>query len=465
MRERGSWQASGELINDNGTSLSVTVGIEFQWVPAGMGRVITITANMPHDLPNPPFSGWSFHGLTDHHEPVKAEQMYLAKESIRFNEGEINAILTFSAGEMWIGGREPSLKAVVGYIPDLIISHDAISTVGSSRLLDHTILDLETDAGYYRIVLRSFPEFIGRKSREAVRDNFTVTLEVTRIDCLGMGIEDALSILDAVTGLIGFAAGGDRPWILIEATRTDGGMYTHFRDLTYPVGSAFQVIDVDGYHRLANFLRKALPVYNSWSNDVKKRFRTLWDSIHFASSRLAFPSPFLILGAALEEFMAEEMPDLSNHFIDKSGRESLAPSFEDWANHYVVPLLDKDDVQAFKESLNDKLAGAVSRTLRTRIELLLRSVGMQYPKTWVGEFVKRRNCAAHRVYQFEIDDPPRFLRMLALVQRYCLIRLNYTGEMVVWSVSPPILGDLSEDGLISGGKIGEEAEPEKGTSG
>ncbi|HBU68807.1 MAG TPA: hypothetical protein DEE98_00310 [Elusimicrobia bacterium] len=103
-----------------------------------------------------------------------------------------------------------------------------------------------------------------------------------------------------------------------------------------------------------------------------------------------------------------------------------------------MPALSLRDSKEFSgTSCKQKLAGLLQRTLRSRITSLLNNHSINFDPVWIGEFVKKRNHAAHGNYSYESKDYMILARMISLLDIVIMKELGYKGEYIDWSKSPP----------------------------
>jgi len=160
--------------------------------------------------------------------------------------------------------------------------------------------------------------------------------------------------------------------------------------------------------------------------------------IHLSTLHLVFPAPFVTLGSIIEEFSNLELEEKITHFVGKADRRALLPKFKAFIEEDVMGLLDESDKIYFEESeLKQKLSGLLGRTLRSRIISLLDSFEIEYEEDLVGQFVKKRNAAAHGTYEYTAGDYQIFSTMAALLERIALMKIQYKGQFLDWSTSPP----------------------------
>lgn len=150
------------------------------------------------------------------------------------------------------------------------------------------------------------------------------------------------------------------------------------------------------------------------------------------------------MGSCIEDFVQYAVTEKDTHYIDTTERRKIDPSFAIWVKENIVPLLNDIDKADFNDSgMKQKLSALIQRNLRSRINKLLETYNIEYDQSWVSEFVKKRNSAAHGSYTFEKDDYLIWSRMVSLLERVILKEFNYKGDFIDWSVSPPITKEFS----------------------
>lgn len=245
--------------------------------------------------------------------------------------------------------------------------------------------------------------------------------------------------MNLVSELISFASGDSVNWIHAVGFGGDSAKYHILRNIDYcDFRPHRELISIDFPKMLTSFIKQTFGTYLEFNELKRENFVKLLSGLHIASKRLTFPSPFISLGSSIEDYVNYVLPELESHYISKSQRKNINASFDKWVLDNIIPLLeDQDRIDFMPDNLKQKLSALVQRNLRSRINNLLNHFGINYDQNWVGDFVKKRNQAAHGTYVFHINDYIIWTQMASLIEVLMLTELNYNGQYLDWSTSPP----------------------------
>lgn len=272
--------------------------------------------------------------------------------------------------------------------------------------------------------------------QDTARARFTARMELY---ANSTGIDWSLGVkyVDPLLKLLGIVRGYERPWLVCHGINEKKIEWVVIRDVGFEdTKSIFKIIPCDRPNILRFYLERSLPRFLSLTAHQRKTFHKLFDAMRISCSHLFFPLPFVILGLGIEDFVLNLLPERASSLITKSERKALRAPFKNWLEKYINPLLSAEEAKTFLDNSNQKLSHVVGRTLRERIYNLLSSVSMKYDSSWVSEYVKRRNAAAHGNYSYKNPDYLRFSRMVSLIHRFILRQFNYRGKYIDWSVFP-----------------------------
>jgi len=393
-------------------------------------------ATMDRDLP---FYPWTLDGdLTDGRK-ISAKGLSLTSVAEGFNKKDVYRTLELSFTELEIGQMD-EFSLVEFYIPNLTIGFDNFSRRQGTAVRNTSTLELEIDGSDYYI------EFVGidytgnlEKEDDDSSDKLTVKLCVKK-KIGDVSFNESKDLVEKILDLCSIAYGDRVAWAYAIGFNDQVEKYRIIKDVPFCKLNPFrQLIRVEYPRMLSNYIATCFPSYSSLTNQQRKILNKLVDGLHFSAGRLNFPAPFTSLGSSIEDFASGVLADTDSHYVGKQERRQLLLTFSDWVEQQVIPLLNnQDDISDFDESgKKQKLSGMMQRNLRSRITNLLNHFSIQFEIDWVGSFVKKRNSAAHGTYQYSDGDYDIWSRMAALLEKCILKQVNYTGEYLDWSSSPP----------------------------
>lgn len=251
--------------------------------------------------------------------------------------------------------------------------------------------------------------------------------------------EEAKEVVELFLELSTVAYGGRVTWATCSGIANEEISLRIFRSVPFaPLSPFHQLIRVEHPFYLSKFIKDSFPMYSNLNEEERINFMKLVEGIHFSLFRLTFPAPFVILGSVIEEFSNSELEEKLTHFVNKANRRALFPKFKSFIDENVIEIIDESDRSYFEDGeLKQKLSALLQKNLRARILSLLASFQVEYELEWVRQFVKKRNEATHGTYKFAAEDYSIFSKMVALLERVVLTKLQYKGEYLDWSASPP----------------------------
>ncbi len=454
--EHASWVVEGTLRHGSEVFPNLRGHLEFNWSPC-RARNKTIFLELVFHYSRSrktPFGGWRFSGSTEDGLPIRVTRMHCVAERIGFMADSGNCCRTgFSGGELIIGRKRPA-ESLRFYFPDLAFSFlDAKST--STRLSrNHTAFDSLSDPfSDIRVDCRSASDLVGGTGTdaEASDDCPTMVVTVRKKEQARISYSQVEELVRALEQSMGLATGLARHWVLCEGIKHGAPVFAHYRDAVHATGSKFPLVDPADPNDVKHLISQALWFLLQSGPKTSKAVIGLIRGLQLSSRQLSFPDSFLGLGAALEEFIAKEMHSPREHILGKTERDAAFMSFEQWASENLFPRIpDGGDSEALRKDLKRKFNIMLEGSLRKRVCALLDSMSLPFDEAWVADFVSTRNQAAHEGYSPTRRSRARiYLRMLALVHRYVLVRIGYVGGLVDWAISPPGGATISADGSVT----------------
>lgn len=404
-------------------------------------------------LSNDQFDGYSFTGTTADGRPILVTDAFHVRTTIRLSSHRASEYEQFSPNRVLIGDERP-VDELRYYFPDVMIGFRDFERLGNSCIRNHTRFSVQTrDHLAIGIELRPAPDLAGKpvKSKKDARKHFTVAAIISACDSGAIPLAKADEIARSLEHAIGFAVGQMRPWVICEGLRAGSTVSRRYRDVAYNTGNRFAVVRPENPWDAEAMIKRGMEFFLECKPKAIEQVARLTSGLQIASSHLVFPMPFILLASALESSIAgDEEGCPAAHIVDRHQRKSILPSFKEWLEREVIPLISNNDHIAYlRTNAAQKLNSVVAATLADRICAMLDSVRLPYDRNWVNEFVKKRNSAAHDDCRFSPNDMMTYFRMLSLVHRYVLIQMSYTGRMIDWSVSPPEDAVLTHDGFVA----------------
>ncbi|MFE4047132.1 hypothetical protein [Priestia sp. YIM B13490] len=387
-----------------------------------------------------PFFPWVFEGTSRKGIVIKANGMALTKHGYSTNEqGQLTNKFSFSILEIIVGDAS-GFDYVEFLIPNFLIGFDILVKQGDKQIRNMTSFTLEYNEIAYSLELIGVNNPIAKKN-EIISNNkdlVTVQLKVKRANGR-IDYEEAKEVVELVLELCTVAYGGRVSWGTCFGILDENKSFQIFRDVPFaPLKPSRQLMPVNLYHVLSGLIINCFPLYSKLDNEQRLNFMKLIEGIHLSTLQLVFPAPFVNLGSIIEEFTNLELEEKITHFVGKTDRRALLPKFKAFIEEDVMGLLDESDKIYFEEGeLKQKLSGLLGRTLRSRIISLMDSFELEYEEDLVGQFVKKRNAAAHGTYKYTTGDYQIFSTMAALLERIALMKIQYKGQFLDWSTSPP----------------------------
>jgi hypothetical protein len=387
-----------------------------------------------------PFSPWEFEGVSDNGEKIRVSNMALTKRNENFNQQSIYVQFGFHISELFIGNIDEECEHIQFLIPNFLIGFDRISTHGGRNKRNITNLDLKYKDASYSIEMIGLNDF-ATNEKEIIKnyeDIVTVQMNVRR-ENEKIRYNDAKEVVELILELCTIAYGGRVSWTTCIAISSEESIFRILRDVPLaPLKPFHQLIRVSYPGYFSYFIRSGFPSYSELNKEERLSLMKLVEGIHFSVLRLTFPAPFVILGSVIEEFSYSELEENLTYFINKSSRRELFPKFKAFVDENIIEMIDESEKSFFEEGeLKQKLSGLLQKNLRARIVSLLDFFQVEYDMEWVRQFVKKRNESAHGTYQFAVEDYLVFTRMVALLEKVILTKIQYKGEFLDWSIIPP----------------------------
>lgn len=432
---------------------SITADFTFKWDKQNFSRMprlqifaVSKDCDLIYHLTNLPFFPWDFKGETNDGRVFTANGLALSSRGEKIDKGIDEISLGFNCNLLQIGNQDNTFDYFEFYFPNVFIAFDEFEKVGKVSTLNISNIYLEYNGCNYNLTFSGLNEIVTKKKSiiENGEDILTVKITIRKLsnDLL---FNEAKEVLEIISDLMGFVYGDPVNWILGIAYKHNKEVFSQLRDVNFPSLHTFRkLIPVDSPRHLTSYLSQSFVIYATLNEEKRKAIRRFNGGLHFSSERLVFPAPFTTLGSCIEDFVQYAVTEKDTHYIDTTERRKIDPSFAIWVKENIVPLLNDIDKADFNDSgMKQKLSALIQRNLRSRINKLLETYNIEYDQSWVSEFVKKRNSAAHGSYTFEKDDYLIWSRMVSLLERVILKEFNYKGDFIDWSVSPPITKEFS----------------------
>ncbi|KRF22526.1 hypothetical protein [Paenibacillus sp. Soil787] len=421
----------------------------FDWSPKALSRrsllqieaVKNETNIFQENFMTLPNHSWELITKTKDNRQFIAQNLFL--KSVSESEDKNGISYIFGCSSIEIGDRNEQFEYIEFYFPNVFIGFDEFEKKGSFNFLNKSNLTLEYNDTYTLTFSGLNETSIHEKKKEIIskgNDISTLKVIVQKASSNHIYFSEANKVIELVSDLMSFVYDGPVSWIHAIAYQHNEEVFNYFRDVKYPrLGTFRKLIRFEFPYILTSYISKAFTEYKSFSEEKQKAIRTFINGLHFSSERLVFPAPFTSLGSSIEDYIERSIPETESRYISKPVRKKMIdPSFELWVREHILPLLNEVDREDFSESnLKQKTNALLQRNLKSRIINLLHHHDIIFDQNWVTDFVKKRNDAAHGAYIHEKDDFLKWTRMAALLEKIILKQLNYTGEYIDWSESPP----------------------------
>lgn len=390
---------------------------------------------------NLPSFHWTLEGIDALGRLVLVKEMSLLTTSFQMDKGGFNYELGFTFRELIIGSDQ-KFNRMDYFIPNLVIGFDESIKRMTRHTLSITKLSLELDGNKYFISFRGYEILTKDKKKLIAKGNNNITTKITiekENDLISF--VDARTVIDMILVLISLAYGDRVTWFCGKGYKGKSEVFKYFHDDDPTSLKPFRkLIRIDFPQKLSNLIKVCFPVYASLKIVERKNIDVLIEGILFSAKRLHFPIPFIILSTVIEKYAEDTLSDKNIHYINKTKRKALLPSFKKWIDENVVPLLEDTDLSDFGcEEIKQKLSAVVQRNLQTRIIKVFEYLDVDYELEDIKKFVRKRNAAAHGGYVYDIEDYLIWTKIMAYLEIGILKKINYSGEYADWSISPPVL--------------------------
>lgn len=466
--EYGLWNAEGELADESGLSFKVHAEITYHWAsPSDTDQVIHIlvqrvTGSMVSRIKS---GAWAFRGNSSDGLQVSAHGLHVTRVSIR--AGELGPLYDswFSAERLMAGTEEP-VEHLQYHLPALALRFlESEESEGKPPMAYTELSTFGTSYDGFTVTLRPAPELNGKPVEHLAEawGHLSVVAVVSRTHDVQLVIPSQVErLMASVDCAIGFATGLNRPWAVCEGYSAGTKRFRLVRRTAYVTGSSLPIVRPHNPFHLTPLLQRALTFFLKCNSSEFEDLRMFIWSVQYASAHLAFPIPFLLLGAALEEFIAAEIGGSRGSVISRDQAREIMPEFEEWIAVNVLPYISPDVSQyEFRDAIPNKFGALIQRSLANRIHALLQSACLPYDKDWVRDFVRKRDSAAHGTYEPGASlavDATIYLRMVSLAHRYLLVRMGYVGPIIDWAEYPQSdTSKIAERGLVVREKFDEES--------
>lgn len=386
-----------------------------------------------------PFYPWTIDGKITDGRKLSAKGLSLIFKGEGFYKEDAYKTLKFSVAELEIGEND-EYSLVEFHIPNLINGFDKFSKKEGTAIRNNSSLELEVDGSNWliEIVRVDYSEDL-ETDDDNTSDKITVKLCIKK-KIGNVSFNNSKDVVEKILDLCSIAYGARVTWAFAIGFSNHLEKYRIIRDVPFCKLNPFrQLIRVKYPGRLSNYILTSFSGYSTLTEQQRRTLNKLIDGIHFSADRLNFPAPFNSLGSSIEDFAYGILADLDSHYVGKQERRQLLLTFNDWVEQQVIPQLNnQEDISDFDEGgKKQKLSGIMQRNLRSRITNLLNHFGIQFETDLVRSFVQKRNAAAHGTYQFADGDYDIWSRMASLLEKCILKEVNYKGEYLDWSSSPP----------------------------
>lgn len=389
-------------------------------------------------LYNLPFYPWTLEGKTSQGENVSAYGMALVTRGESIDK-DIKINLGFNYNELMIGNQTNYTK-VEYFIPNMIIGFDYGVEENRQFVRNKSTFELTFRDKVYLIEIKGMNEIVtrGREIRMNNEELITVRITITKKGEI-ITYDESKELISHVLDLCTIAYGDRVNWSHAYGYNEDKLDFKVIRNVQFCKFNPFrQLLRVSHPYVLSQFIKNSFHLYSSFSDEKRLSLRKLIEGIRFSDKRLIFPAPFVNLGSTIEEYAGQALQDNVSHYVSKSIRRNLAPTFQKWLEANVFLHLNQEDQGDFDESgLKQKLSQILTRNLRSRITNLLESYGIEYENEWIGSFVKKRNSGSHGTYLFSSEDFLIWSRMATYLEQIIFEELKYKGEYLDWTTSPP----------------------------
>lgn len=399
-------------------------------------------SSVKQSLSELPFSPWHFEGETSNGRKIIVENMAMTQKNEKINGTSINVQLGFSISELTVGNQQ-SFDRIVYSIPNFLIGFDQYSNQQGNIICDNTNFTLEYKGVEYCFQLKAINNSASATHQKQIiekdKDIVTVHMTINRVN-EKINYEEAIEVVNIILDLCTIANGGRVSWTTCYGIEKEKEILRTLRDVPFSHLKPFRtLIRISHPEYLSSYIKSTFPSYSSLGEEERFSYMKLIEGIHFSALRLNFPAPFVILGSVIEDFTNSVLAENATSFINKADRRALFPDFQRFIEKNVLNLIEENDKTFFEEKeLKQKLSGLMQKNLRARILTLLTTFQVEHDLEWVRNFVRKRNDAAHGNYKFAAEeDYLIWSKMVSLLEKLVLSKLNYNGEYLDWSVSPP----------------------------
>lgn len=395
-----------------------------------------------------PFSLWSLCGHNKSNVPIVGRKGYLVSRDGEVRKQSIVTRLCFYFDEVEIGEKS-CFDYVHFVIPNWRIGFDMYQDTENGHELNMSLFSVEENGIKYEIRWESLLPIT--KLRELKNDSestLTVCMTISKPSGL-LDFHEAEKVADGVLDVCSIAYGDRVAWVCAIGYHSGSEVYRMIRNSRHCKPKPFRPLLRIEYPRvLTTFVSTVFLTYMSLDDKERHTLMRVADGISYSSERMSFPMPLVQLSSTIEDFCSSILEDRKTFFINKTDQDSIFPSFNRWFDENIHSLLSSEDITELEESLKQRYRALFQRNLQDRIKNLLDAFEINYDPRWVSDFVKKRNNATHGSYEFSSEDYYVWSRMAALIERVLLTKLNYSGEYIDWSVSPPTYKVLGEERIV-----------------
>ena len=386
------------------------------------------------------FYPWNFTGATLEGEKISGTDLALVSTNHHSAENKYNC--NFEIAELIIGELQ-ECEYFEFWIPNFIIKFDQISDGPNGQVTHNkTYLTLDFKQETFSIELTGVNGLGSDKNILKRQDDFISVKVIIKKQSGLLSYDLATELMNILLDLCSIAYGSRVKWTNALGYTSDCEVFHCIRkinpDLLNP---SRKLINVHWPKRLANFIQTCFPVYSTFDNETIISIRKLTEGIHLASSKLVFPIPFVIIGSTIEEFVQSELGEIDVNYIKKADRKRTYSHFKSLMEEHINPLLSEEDrIDLLSDqTLPMQWRTILQRNLRARITKLLQEFQLEFTDEQIKNFVKKRNAATHGSYEFSSSDYIVWSQMVALLEKILLKKIQYEGEYLDFSTTPPEL--------------------------
>ncbi|MDA1657935.1 hypothetical protein [Bacillus cereus group sp. TH150LC] len=385
------------------------------------------------------FFPWNFKGIGVNGQEITANALALVGISERPVPREYDC--RFEISQLTIGEYQ-ECEYFEFWIPNFIIGFDQVSEHSPGRMVrDKSYLNLEFRQENFSIEFTgvnglgsNYQEILNRK------EDFISVKVIIKKENGTISYDLATELMDILLDLCSIAYGQKIAWTNIFGYNNNCEVFKSIRKLSPGVLNSIRpLIDVRFPNHLTHFIQTCFPAYSAFDAETKISLKKLTEGIHLATANLKFPIPFIIIGSAIEEFVQNELDDVDVNYIQRADRRRIYRTFKALMQEHVNDLLSEEDrIELLNDqTLHQKWSALLQRNLRIRITKLLEEFQIEFNVDHVGLFVQKRNNAAHGSYEYSSSDYIIWSQMVALLEKVLLKKIQYEGEYIDFSTSPP----------------------------